>query len=588
MTRYEFVEGSSRKFWSVSVKGQALTVRYGKIGTEGKELTRTFASAKAAQAEHDSLVREKTRKGYVEVGASAPSKPAASKAASKAAPSKVAAGVWTPRFEAMVAELKQNKKVGEVKATIKPPATDAQLALAAKTLGRPLEAEIAAFYREMNGFDLEWKNLDGEGDGHIHLLPVQEVFGSWKDSIWFEGSPEFDRLHPFDFFIAEACAAFDRSESPLQVHFHYCGEERAPTLLSFTEYLERLLISRGYFYWVHSVTEDNEDSSETEQFLEGAPRLFRGFNKKLFTPKTVDLGSLSLEALLARVPVKVEDEVKHSLITEFSARGPKAKQLLEKALASEAIEDRIRAVRVITGFGAKALDYVPGLLQCLSGLKGRDAARERDLEVSLGLLGDALRAPGLAKAQSAAAALLKGKPEFAPWVVLYVHLFNGQDLKQTPVTRELLQRANDAFDAGRDGEQAAQLINALQGIEAAWQRAVAAMPAGGDALAAWFSKVMELELWRFDELFKARRELAVKHLKTGGSSGLAAARVILERPDDDADQLKCFALVARQADKAVAAYGVKMMKEAFEREKSLGRPKSKFALAITALLSKLK
>ncbi len=68
MRRFEFVEGSSSKFWEVEVAGDALTVRYGRIGTAGQTQTKTFANAAKTQAEHDKLVREKTGKGYVEVG----------------------------------------------------------------------------------------------------------------------------------------------------------------------------------------------------------------------------------------------------------------------------------------------------------------------------------------------------------------------------------------------------------------------------------------------------------------------------------------------------------------------------------------
>jgi predicted DNA-binding WGR domain protein len=68
MRRFEFIEGSSSKFWEVEVAGDALTVRYGRIGTQGQTQTKAYASDAKAQAEHDKLVREKTGKGYAEVG----------------------------------------------------------------------------------------------------------------------------------------------------------------------------------------------------------------------------------------------------------------------------------------------------------------------------------------------------------------------------------------------------------------------------------------------------------------------------------------------------------------------------------------
>ena len=57
--RFEFVEGSSSKFWEVSVEGSTLTVVFGKIGTAGQTKPKDFASPEAAQKEADKLVSEK-------------------------------------------------------------------------------------------------------------------------------------------------------------------------------------------------------------------------------------------------------------------------------------------------------------------------------------------------------------------------------------------------------------------------------------------------------------------------------------------------------------------------------------------------
>ena len=64
MERYELVEGTSSKFWEVEVEGSDLTVRFGRIGTQGQSKTKSFADAAAAQKEWEKLVKEKTGKGY--------------------------------------------------------------------------------------------------------------------------------------------------------------------------------------------------------------------------------------------------------------------------------------------------------------------------------------------------------------------------------------------------------------------------------------------------------------------------------------------------------------------------------------------
>lgn len=63
---FEFVEGTSSKFWEVRIDGTAVKTRYGKIGTPGQTTLKPFGSAADAQKEFDKLVAEKTKKGYVE------------------------------------------------------------------------------------------------------------------------------------------------------------------------------------------------------------------------------------------------------------------------------------------------------------------------------------------------------------------------------------------------------------------------------------------------------------------------------------------------------------------------------------------
>jgi len=83
MSRYELKEGASSKFWEVEVEGAVLTVRFGRIGTQGQSKEKTFADAAAAKKEEVKLIKEKTGKGYVSldggaepaVAAAAPSKP---------------------------------------------------------------------------------------------------------------------------------------------------------------------------------------------------------------------------------------------------------------------------------------------------------------------------------------------------------------------------------------------------------------------------------------------------------------------------------------------------------------------------------
>ena len=65
--RFEFVEGTSNKFYEVTTVGSDVTVRYGRNGTDGQTSTKSFADSAAAQKHADKLIAEKCAKGYREV-----------------------------------------------------------------------------------------------------------------------------------------------------------------------------------------------------------------------------------------------------------------------------------------------------------------------------------------------------------------------------------------------------------------------------------------------------------------------------------------------------------------------------------------
>jgi len=65
--RFEFVGGTSSKFWDVRVQGSDVYTSYGRIGSTGQTSCKSFESAEAATAHAAKLVQAKTAKGYVAV-----------------------------------------------------------------------------------------------------------------------------------------------------------------------------------------------------------------------------------------------------------------------------------------------------------------------------------------------------------------------------------------------------------------------------------------------------------------------------------------------------------------------------------------
>ncbi len=67
---FEFIGGKSAKFWEAGIRGNQVTVRFGRIGTAGQTQVKTFADAAAAERHIEKLVAQKAKKGYREAVAS--------------------------------------------------------------------------------------------------------------------------------------------------------------------------------------------------------------------------------------------------------------------------------------------------------------------------------------------------------------------------------------------------------------------------------------------------------------------------------------------------------------------------------------
>ena len=73
MPYFEFIgEDASRKseraekYWEITQVGKNVTVRFGKIGADGQLKVKEFETKEEAEAEVAKLIKEKTKKGYIE------------------------------------------------------------------------------------------------------------------------------------------------------------------------------------------------------------------------------------------------------------------------------------------------------------------------------------------------------------------------------------------------------------------------------------------------------------------------------------------------------------------------------------------
>lgn len=84
-TTLTFEEGTSSKFYSLTLEDKVLTIRFGRIGTGGQEKTTRFRTAEEARQQYDALLAEKLKKGYVEPAGAKPAAAASGEGSPRAA-----------------------------------------------------------------------------------------------------------------------------------------------------------------------------------------------------------------------------------------------------------------------------------------------------------------------------------------------------------------------------------------------------------------------------------------------------------------------------------------------------------------------
>lgn len=84
----QFVDGKSRKFWVIVLKGKSHAVTFGRVGTSGQTRTKDFDTTQEAKKSYEKLVQQKLKKGYVDAKKSSSTKTAAKKTTKKSSPAK--------------------------------------------------------------------------------------------------------------------------------------------------------------------------------------------------------------------------------------------------------------------------------------------------------------------------------------------------------------------------------------------------------------------------------------------------------------------------------------------------------------------
>lgn len=157
MRRFEFVGGTSAKFWMCSVEGSTFIVVYGRLGTDGQRKEKEFDDDEEAEAEMAKKIAEKLKEGYAEVAADA---------ATKAAPGKKGADAAAPKLS-LPTRFKRTRAGAASDAGLLKAAATALKALARSTTARSWRREMAAkearrALRRLGGVDVNAAAAVGE------------------------------------------------------------------------------------------------------------------------------------------------------------------------------------------------------------------------------------------------------------------------------------------------------------------------------------------------------------------------------------------------------------------------------------------
>ncbi len=212
---------------------------------------------------------------------------------------------YRARFESLVSDLQSHPKVTIQTATIGPPTDPAVLVAAQKIAGKAWPSGMTAFFEQMSSVSIAFvaagTNASGgpcEVRGTIAIPRVEDMFdyAGLEEETWFdflESDHPFHLIRPLDRFVPEAYAVLypvniNPAANAVQsrVMYHFCGEELWETGMSFEQYIDFLLITRGIHYSIKLKVGPRGASTWVEEMHDAAHRLFPDFDPNALAAPT--------------------------------------------------------------------------------------------------------------------------------------------------------------------------------------------------------------------------------------------------------------------------------------------------------------
>lgn len=163
--------------------------------------------------------------------------------------------------------------------------------------------EVKKFYSEFDGLKVEWKYNPAKQkstEGYVNILPFYKmVLGNndtlWENEIWGKQTPDKDlafykNLKIFDYFEKDNvhCVCLEVSGKTITPNLWIFreGYEPVPMKINITEYIEKLIYTKGFWGWQYLFTDINLSLDKHEGLLAGIKESIESWSD-LFSPETL-------------------------------------------------------------------------------------------------------------------------------------------------------------------------------------------------------------------------------------------------------------------------------------------------------------
>lgn len=211
---------------------------------------------------------------------------------------------YRARFEALIEGLRQHPNLLDLRAELGEPTDPEAIEEARALVGKAWPEGLTEFFQELSFVEISFKasstNPKGEPRdvyGTISIPNVTSMFDyeNLEDEIYFdfmEGDHPFHLIRPLDRFVPEAYVVLypihkdvEKNTKPAHIAYHYCGEELWDTDLSFTDYIDFLMLSRGIHYGIKLKVGPRDRYTWVEEMQDTTQKLFPDFDPKVLATK---------------------------------------------------------------------------------------------------------------------------------------------------------------------------------------------------------------------------------------------------------------------------------------------------------------